>query len=101
MEKFSNDPIENMAINALDRYDKAKRIRLTISQPIILSYIKYDKKWRWELLNGPSSKKLNWADEGVKEKIIKFLIGVKPELEREFLRAKSELDLTKKTVSAL
>lgn len=104
MEKFSNDLIENVAINALTAahdWGIPLNSRFTMFKTTALRYITNEKKWRWELIGGVHSKKLNWTDEGIKEEIIQFLCKAKPDFERELLRAKSELDLTKKTVYAL
>lgn len=100
MEKFSNDPIENVAINALPDFWPLYKLREIEFKKTTLYYFINSQKWEWEY-RGKFSGRLDWGGKGVKEKIIKFLIEAKPELEREFLRAKSELDLTKKTISAL
>lgn len=100
MEKFSNDPIENVAINALPKkLPKYKLRAIKFNNATLYFYIDL-KKWEW-VHHGGGNVQVRWGGVGVKEKIIKFLIEAKPELEREFLRAKSELDLTKKTISAL
>ena len=107
MEKFSNDPIENVAINALPNSHTNFRTMLFIRdisfKTVVLRYYTNEKKWQWGNVDivFENFVKLNWTDPGAKEGIIDFLCKAKPELEREFLRAKSELDLTKKTDLAL
>lgn len=100
MEKFSNDPIENVAINALPDVWPQHAERLITFDKTTLCYLIKSQKWLWEY-RGQFSDYLDWGGNGVKEQIIEFLCKAEPDFERELLRAKSELDLTKKTVYAL
>lgn len=100
MKKFSNDPLENVAINALPYFWEDPGHRMIHDDKTTLCYVVKSQKWLWEY-RGQHSEYLSWVGNGVKEEIIDFLCKVKPDLAREFLRAKSELDLTKKTISAL
>lgn len=105
MKNFSNDPVENVAINALEAFDEfGVRWLAYRHKNKTFIYTKRDQKWQRFVLGGSGNgwgRKCFWTEKGVKEEIIDFLCKAKPELEREFLRAKSELDLTKKTISAL
>lgn len=103
MEKFSNDPVENVAINALEAFDDFGVAWLAYRHKNkTFIYTKRDQKWQRVAgcsANGFARKRF-WTEKGVKEEIIDFLCKAKPELEREFLRAKSELDLTSKPIDA-
>ena len=93
MKNFSNDPMENLAIKALPKkLPKYKQRAIKFNNATLYFYI--DLKI-WELVHhGGGNVKVRWGDVGEKEKIIKLLIEAKPELEREFLRAKSKETLT-------
>lgn len=106
MEKFSNDPVENVAINALchEGGDLGICEAFYRYKNKTFIYRKSFKRWQRIVVGGSGNSWgpwRFWTEKGVKEEIIDFLCKAKPELEREFLRAKSELDLTTKTISAL
>ena len=96
MEKFSNDPIENIAINALEEWWGLLQVRFNDE---VLTYCPAEGDWHcpWTVM-GESVK---WSDAGEKEKIIDFLCIAKPDFERELLRARSEVVLSNAPLNAL
>lgn len=98
MEKFSNDPIENFLINCLDNDPALAALFYFNDHGEAIYYFLDDKKWKFDDGRKPRSPEFDFTDSIARAEIIRFLIEAKPELEREFLRAKSELDLTTKTI---
>ena len=107
MKIFSNDPLENVAINALPIIDPKYNLREITFDKITLSYQTEAHVWTFDFGHSPDLemadrfKKLYWSRNGEKEKIIDFLCKAKPDFERELLRARSEVVLSNAPLNAL
>ncbi len=107
MENFSNDLMENMAINALPDVWPKYKLRLITFDKITLSYQTEAHVWTFDFGHSPDLeiddrfKKLFWSRNGEKEQIIDFLCKAKPDFERDFLRKKADLDFIEQKPSKI
>lgn len=101
--KKNKDPIETYVIGLMEKDDYLEwHYYDCLKQQTVLYYFKKSQEWVFaNRLNSniPYGLARPWVE--MKDQILDFLKAAKPDFERELLREKSELDLTKKTISAL